>query len=234
VGLGLLWLVVAVFFAATLPKLPTGGWLPTSIGLVVFAVMSTWWSGRRRLAARTREDELTAEQLAQEVAAWGGNGHRVPGDAVFLTHERSVAPLALDMLVHVTRLMPRRVVLLSWHVEDTPRAPAREESVEVEQVGDDPIGLHAVDVTLGYRERLDVRQVLRDAAAQSPDGLAGLDPEAALYVVSDPIPRLGHGTGMARWRQRVFLVLDRLSSDRIEELALPSDRTVTVARELPL
>jgi KUP system potassium uptake protein len=39
---------------------------------------------------------------------------------------------------------------------------------------------------------------------------------------------------MARWRQRLFLLLHQLSTDRIAQLRLPRDRTVTVSRELEL
>jgi KUP system potassium uptake protein len=39
---------------------------------------------------------------------------------------------------------------------------------------------------------------------------------------------------MARWRQRVFVLMDRLSTDRVEQLSLPRDRTVVIGREFDL
>jgi KUP system potassium uptake protein len=39
---------------------------------------------------------------------------------------------------------------------------------------------------------------------------------------------------MALWRQRLFLLVVRLSTDRIEQLDLPRERTVTIGREFDL
>ena len=57
-----------------------------------------------------------------------------------------------------------------------------------------------------------MRDVLSRACKHEPTALADVDPNRAAYYLSDPIPRLSHLGGMARWRQRVFLLLDRLQT----------------------
>ena len=227
-------LVVLTFFAATLPKVLSGGWVPVSIGVVLLAVMSTWWSGRRRLAAARREMEMSPDELLEDVTADTDPDHRSPGSAVFLTEDSHVAPLALRAVVDSGYVLAERVVLLSWHVEDTPQAPAQEAAVSVETFGDRFAGIHAVDVTLGYRERLDVEHVLEEACSSEPGVLSGVDPAEARYFLSDPIPQLNPGGGMASWRQRLFMLIHRLSTDRIEQLELPRDRTISIGREFDL
>ena len=225
-------LVVLAFFAASLPKLPSGGWVPTGIGLVLFLVMSTWWSGERRLAAaRRREEQGPADVLE---SAHEDGVRRIEGAAVFLTRDREIAPFALRALVGLGHTLPERVVLLSWHLEDKPSARPHEAAVEVDRYGGRYAGVVAVDVALGYRERLDVRHVLGAACEQEPDALEGVRPDHAVYFVSQPIPRLTRGGAMALWRQRLFLVLDRLATDRVEQLSLPRDRTIVIGRELDL
>jgi KUP system potassium uptake protein len=223
--------LMLLFFAATLPKLLTGGWLPVCVGVAMFLMMSTWWSGSRRLAASRRRAEVPAPELLDRIE--GEQPRRIPGDVVFLTHDSEVAPLGLLVLVDDVHVIPERVVLLSWHVEDTPSAPAHETAVEVVTYRDRYAGVLAVDVTLGYRERLDVVHVLGEACKREPAALEGLDPDAAFYVVSDPIPRLTRG-GMARWRQRLFLLIDRLSTDRVDQLELPRARSVVIGVEVEL
>jgi KUP system potassium uptake protein len=88
-------------------------------------------------------------------------------------------------------------------------------------------------VTLGYRERLDVVEVL-DAAGRQHHELADIDPDTAYYFVSLPHPQLNSDSAMPRWQQRLFLLLDELSTDRVVQLRLPRERTVTVGRELDL
>jgi KUP system potassium uptake protein len=225
-------LVVLAFFVASWPKIPTGGWVPVGIGLVLLLVMTTWRSGQRRLTAARRREEIAPADLLERVA--GDGLRRLPGTAVFLTHDSGIAPIALRTMVDAGRVLPERVVLLSWRVEDKPRASPHETVVEVDTYGDRWEGLVGVDVALGYRERLDVGHVLAAACRRSPEALSGIDPEQAAYVVSQPIPRLSGDGGMAIWRQRVFLLLDRLATDRAEQLALPRGRTVVVGREFEL
>jgi hypothetical protein len=39
---------------------------------------------------------------------------------------------------------------------------------------------------------------------------------------------------MAAWRQRVFLVLATLATDRVDHLQLPRERTIVIGREFDL
>jgi KUP system potassium uptake protein len=225
-------LVVLAFFTASLPKLPSGGWVPTGIGLLLFVVMSTWWSGQRRLAAERRREEQRPTDVLDAIHE---NGlRRIEGAAVFLTRDKEIAPIALRALVRLGQTLPERVVLLSWHIEDKPSARAHDAAVEVDTFGDRYAGIVGVDVALGYRERLDIGHVLGAACEREPEALDGVEPAQAVYFVSQPIPRLARDGAMAMWRQRLFLVLDRLATDRAEQLALPRARTIVVGREFEL
>jgi KUP system potassium uptake protein len=225
-------LVVLAFFAASLPKLPSGGWAPVCIALALFLVMSTWWSGQRRLAAERRREEQKPTDVLE--ALHDDEIRRIEGAAVFLTRDKEIAPIALRALVKLGHTLPEQVVLLSWHLEDKPSAKAHEAAVEVDTFGDRYAGIVGVDVALGYRERLDIGHVLDTACQREPDALDGVEPDRAVYFVSQPIPRLAKDGGMAMWRQRLFLVLDRLATDRAEQLALPRARTIVVGREFDL
>ncbi|HET6938156.1 MAG TPA: KUP/HAK/KT family potassium transporter [Nocardioides sp.] len=225
-------LVVLAFFTASLPKLPSGGWVPVGIGLVLFLVMSTWWSGQRLLAAEGRREEQKPTEVLE--AIHGDELRRIEGAAVFLTRDKEIAPIALRALVNLGHTLPERVVLLSWHVEDKPSAKAHEAAVDIDTFGDRYAGIVGVDVALGYRERLDIGHVLGAACDLEPEALDGVEPDRAIYFVSQPIPRLARDGAMAMWRQRLFLVLDRLATDPAEQLALPRARTIVVGREFEL
>ena len=159
---------------------------------------------------------------------------RIEGSGVFLTQRKDIAPMALCSIVEFGYALPEHVVLLSWHVEDMPGAPADRASVSVDTFDDRFEGVRAVEVTLGYRERLDVEHVLEEACREAGGDLDAVDPKTARYVVSEPIPRLDRDNGMAVWRQRLFMLLHRLSTDRVDQLRLPRDRTIVIGRELDL
>jgi KUP system potassium uptake protein len=223
--------VVACFFAAAVPKFVSGGWLPTLIGGVLFVVMWTWSSGRARLVEARRRVELSPSAFVRDLHR--AAPERVPGTGVFLTEDPETAPIALRTVLELGHLLPERALILSWQIADTPTAEAHESRVRVGEFGDSYDGVVSVDVTLGFQERLDVVAVLQGLTDRDHD-LAHVDPETAYYFVSLPHPQLSRTSPMARWRQRLFLVLDELSTDRVAQLRLPRDRTVTVGRELDL
>jgi KUP system potassium uptake protein len=226
-------LLATVLFAATLPKLVVGGWVPAVVGALVFLVMHTWWTGQSRVAVRLREEELAADELAS-AASDDSDLRRLDGHVVFLTHDAQVAPLALRALVDTTRLMPEHVVLLSWDVDDAPSAAADEASARVHELGGDDWDMVGVAVTLGYRERLDVEHILHEASEAEPGLLAELDPDTALFVVTQLQLGTSRDAPWAQWRQRLFLGMERLARDRADQLSLPRRRTIVIGRELEL
>jgi KUP system potassium uptake protein len=233
-----MFLVMLCFVAAAVPKLASGGWLPTGVGLVLCVVMTTWATGQRRLRdTRRRTADASTRKLLHHLRISGDRSvQTLPGCTVFLTDDLQVAPVALQTMGEQWHVVPERAVLLSWRVEDSPTASPEGAAIEVEHFGggDGADGVVGIDVALGYRERLDVRHVLSEARDHAPEELAQVDPDSVRFVVSDEIPRISRRCGMAVWRQRLFLVLDRLATDRVEQLELPRDRTVLVGRELSL
>jgi KUP system potassium uptake protein len=226
-------LLATVLFAATLPKLVVGGWVPAAIGAVVFGLMHTWWTGEARVATRLREEELSADELAGVIADDDGLRH-LDGHVVFLTHDAQVAPLALRALIDTTRLVPEHVVLLSWDVDDRPSADPDEGSARIHSLGDGDWDVVGLDVRLGYAERLDVRHLLQEALESDPECLPDLDVDRALFVVTQLQLTTSRDAPWATWRQRVFLAMERLARDKADQLSLPRERTLVIGRELEL
>jgi KUP system potassium uptake protein len=228
-GLG----VMLVFVGATGPKILKGGWAPVAIGAFVFLLMWTWWGGQRRLAAARHADEGSPRELLDEIRRSGVEPHRTPHTAVFLTDDDQVAPFALRTITEQAQVLPERVILLSWKVEDTPGSEAHENHVELDDL-EDCDGVTGLSVTLGYRERLSVQHVLSCALEQYPDQLEGVDADEATYLLSDSKPLVARDCSMAAWRQRLFVLMTRLSTDRVDQLALPRERTIVIGREFAL
>jgi hypothetical protein len=91
----------------------------------------------------------------------------------------------LAVLLERERILPRHTVLLSWQVEDKPKAPAHHTSIRIDRLGPRDLGVVAVDVTLGYLDRLDVMRVLARAAEREPAAFDGFDATEATFFVSE-------------------------------------------------
>src|SRR5206468_722956 len=98
------------FLSANLLKIAEGGWFPIVVAALVFAVMGTWWRGRRLLAEQRARDAM---QLGQFVAALNPERlARVPGTAIFMTRDLARVPVALLHALKHYKVLHQRVVMM--------------------------------------------------------------------------------------------------------------------------
>lgn len=223
-------LVVLVFLAANLAKVGSGGWLPLSIGLLVFALMTTWWRGQRQVN-RGRLALETTVQRVEDVLEAHGSVTRTPGTGVYLSRHGGIVPLALRSMVEQNHTLQRHVLLVSWTTVDRPLVPAAER-FEVTATGDE--GVVQVRASYGFREHPQILRLLDDVTSSAPAAMDGVDLDAATYFVSLSVPQLSATSRMPRWSQRIFLGLFRLVPDPVETLDLPRKRTIVIGRDIPL
>src|SRR5438128_9798604 len=103
-------LVDLTFLSANMLKILEGGWFPILVAGLVFAVMGTWWRGRRLLAEQRARDAMP---LAQFVDALNPERPvRVPGTAIFMTRDLTQVPGALLHALKHTKALHQRVIVM--------------------------------------------------------------------------------------------------------------------------
>src|SRR6202040_2535234 len=90
---GLFAIVDLSFFGANLLKIAEGGWFPIVVAALVFALMGTWWRGRRLLAEQRARDAMPLDLFVDSLNP--ERPVRVPGTAIFLTRDLTQVPVAL-------------------------------------------------------------------------------------------------------------------------------------------
>jgi len=114
----LLLLIDVPMFAANATKLFSGGWLPLTLGLCMFIVMTTWKSERFRLMRRMHEHGNSLEAMIASLEK--SPPVRVPGTAVYMSRAINVIPFALLHNLKHNKVLHERVVLLTLRTEDAP------------------------------------------------------------------------------------------------------------------
>lgn len=105
-------------FSANLDKIVSGGWLPLSLGMVMFTVMTTWKSERFRLLRRMHEHGNSLEAMISSLEK--SPPVRVPGTAVYMSRALNVIPFALLHNLKHNKVLHERVILLTLRTEDAP------------------------------------------------------------------------------------------------------------------
>jgi KUP system potassium uptake protein len=216
---------------ANLPKAASGGWLPLGIGAVVFTVMGVWWVGQRRIRKARRQGEMAITELEEFLTSNKGSTYRVPGDAVFITRNPDIVPVALRMMVTQNHALQKRAILLSWSTVDVPSTFGMKHRITVEMF---PSGIVRVVAKIGFREHPRMTELLTEAHSVNKSALADFAASRATFLISAPIPRYNRRSTMFRWAQLIFLAIDRLAPDPLDLIELPRDQTIVLAREAQL
>ncbi|MEO6526535.1 MAG: potassium transporter Kup [Gemmatimonadaceae bacterium] len=218
-------LVVDVsFWSASLLKIPSGGWFPLVIALVVFTLMTTWSTGRRILAERIEERTIPLETLLVELAATPPI--RVPGTAIYLVRNAEMVPPALLQNLRHNKVIHERVLVLSLLTESTARV-STEKRVSVETIGS---GMIRIVGHFGFAEDQDVPTLLGDLAAAG----VTIDPAHSTFFLGRETLYATSRPGMAIWRERLFAIMSRNARRATAFFHLPRDRVCEIGAEIEL
>ena len=221
---GFFFLVDLSYFSANVIKVFDGGWFPVAIGGAMFLLMMTWKQGRREMADRLREDAIDLKSFLE--AVFVSPPTRVDGTAVFLVNEPGITPNALlhnlkhNKVLHATNLF----VTVQHH--EVPWIPF-DKRCDME-----PLGRDCWQVTLhfGFKNEPDVPEAL---ALLRGHGCAIDDMDTSYFLSRDiVVPTIG--SGMADWREKLFVSMHRNASAAADFLNLPANRVVELGSKLEI
>jgi len=212
------------FFGANLLKLFQGGWLPIMIGACIFTLMTTWKTGRRLVAERLIARAIPVDHFLAVITA--APPIRVSGTAVFMTAQPRGIPPALAHNLRHNKMLHEHVVLLTVSTAPTPHV-AEDARIAVDPIG---YGIFSVRLVYGFMEDPHVPQALAAARAL---GLT-IDLDDITYFLGRETLLVTGRRGMARWRERVFVVMTRNSVRATAFFRLPAERVVELGVQVEI
>ena len=210
------------FFGANVFKIPSGGWFPIAVALVIIMMMTTWRTGRRAVGERL---DAGATEIGEFLAELPEDLIRVPGTAVFLYSRQRVAPPALRTNTAHNHTMHETVLLVAVHVgaEAYGTGPA----VSVEHIGR---GVHQVVLSHGYMEKPDVVGSIDGLVV---DGVAQDVGSVTFFIGRETVIPTPRHT-MAPWRERLFAIQLRSAAPASRFFGLPPGQVVEVGSHVEI
>lgn len=206
------------FFGASMSKLFHGAWFPLVIGLVIFTIMLTWKQGRTLLLQQLKDRTLTVEEFIQSLSLQ--QPLRVNGQAVYLTANPDVVPVAMLHNLRHNKIMHSEVALFHFSTERVPRVP-NSSKVAVTKLGD---GFFKVVARYGFLEYPNIRQVI---ALANHQGLH-FRPEAISFFLSREKIVAGLKSKMILWRKKLFALMARNALSATAYYDLPSGQVIEI------
>ena len=237
VGLGGLLLIVDLaFFTSNLTKIPHGGWFPLLVASVIFVLMATWKRGRVIVTTTMRENSLPLDLFIQDLERRAPV--RVPGTAVFMTSDATVAPPVLLHHLKHNKVLHERVLIMSVISQEIPTVPD-DERIELRPRG---MGFYTLIASYGFMESPDVPSVL---AALRPLGLEVKVMETTFYLGRETlIPKAvtgarrkalsAKGLWMSLWRKQLFVLMTNNARPATAFFRLPPNRVVELGAQVQI
>ena len=221
--LGLFFIVDFGYFGANLLKVPSGGWVPLLIGLVIFTLLTTWSRGRALMRERMAESSMPMEIFIKSAA---NSATRVPGTAIFMASAASGVPSALLHNIKHNRILHERVIVLTVQIEDVPFVRSGERIV-CKDLGE---GFYRVKMRFGFLEETNVPATLDlvDLCGPKFDMMHTSFFLSRQTLIASKIP------GKAIWREKVFAWMLRNAANAMEFFKLPSNRVVELGSQVEI
>jgi KUP system potassium uptake protein len=218
-------LVDLTFLGANLLKIAEGGWFPIVVAALVFALMATWWRGRRLLAEKRARDAMPLREFV--AALKPDHPTRIPGTAVFMTRDLEHVPLALLHALKHYKVLHQRVVVMQVETEDVPYVP-EEQRLEISELGK---GFYAIRLRYGFMEQ---PNVVRALAQCRIGGLRFNLMETSFIIGREKIRPRPRRAAFWRWRDRLFILMTNNMLDATEFFRIPPNRVVELGGQIEI
>ncbi|ASG23829.1 MULTISPECIES: potassium transporter Kup [Nitrospirillum] len=209
------------FLTANCLKIPQGGWLPLTVGLGVFVLVSTWRLGRKVLYDRIYRDALPMSLFLERADR---TPVRVAGTAVFMTGSVDKVPHALLHNLKHNKVLHERVVLMRVLTEEVPWV-TRERRVSMEKLGK---GFFSVTAHFGFMEQPNVPRALAECR---PLGLAIDLAETSFFLGRETLVPSSR-SDLTRWQEQVFIALSATALSATTFFDIPPNRVVELGTQV--
>jgi KUP system potassium uptake protein len=211
------------FFSANMLKILQGGWYPIIVAVLIYLVMSTWLMGQEVIERQLKEYVKPLRGFVSELDL--RTVKKISGTAIYLNKSPfSTPPAFLYMLKH-NGIIHKRVIFLTIGYKRVPYVPA-DKRINIQKLSD---GFYRVVVRYGFMNSTDIQAAIRALNNQSR---LKIDMEDTTFFIWRKVLLPSKSVGMSKWRDILYLLMDR-NSERISKyFNIPPDRVFEIGAQI--
>ncbi len=211
---GALTVVNAAFFVASLLKFVQGGFVPLSVGIAVFVVMTTWrWGRKATFAAYAAKPTMTMAELVdlhrgcktfmeRNAVIMSPKPMRLPSDR---------APALMQMLWERHGILPRNLILIEVAHPKVPYIHDNRYRVTVFDRDGARGSIIGVEVSFGFMEEPNVERLLEEMARHRQIDLPADRTQWIVHASQENLLPVKRMRLLRRLRFRLFMFLRLIS-----------------------
>jgi KUP system potassium uptake protein len=213
------------FFLANLAKVVDGGYVPLLLASAVYGLMWVWHRGATAVTTRLHESLVPIRDFMQTIES--NKVTRVPGTAVFLTRTTRDTPPAMVWHVKHIRALHQQLFVLTVTILPVPWIRSGERITFAEAAPK----FWRAEARYGFMERPDIPALLAASKVQG----CGVDLSDVTYIVGhETVVHQEDGTGIPRWQESLFAVMERNAAHVGDYFKLPRDDVIEIGRQISI
>lgn len=219
-------LIDFIFVASTSLKIVSGGWVPILIGAIVYTILMTWKDGREIVYGKLEKEALPLSLFIKSVSLSNETIY-VPGEAIFLTGNTNIVPHAMLHNIKHNKVLHERNMMVTVITRDVPYV-TDQERIRVEVLDD---RFQQIFVYYGFKDQPNIPLALAQAYSQLRIPYDMM--QISFFISRD---RLIHtvGDGMAPWREKLFISMQRNTSPVSDFYQIPPNRVVEMGSQIEI
>eukprot|EP00698_Gefionella_okellyi_P021541 TRINITY_DN7005_c0_g2_i1.p1 TRINITY_DN7005_c0_g2~~TRINITY_DN7005_c0_g2_i1.p1 ORF type:complete len:703 (-),score=130.48 TRINITY_DN7005_c0_g2_i1:151-2235(-) len=211
-------------FLADLAKVPTGGWIPLVIGIVVSSVMAIWYRGTKMIDRYLRLHELPMDRIVSYVK--DGQFAPLEGCGIFLGSKSDMLPQVLRSFTSRTPVLHREVITCTIvMMKELARVPADQRFMF--EVIDQDTCISRCIIFYGFADRkINITEVIDEMRSL---GLIRAAADKTSFYVGRRLIRVDVQLSLLhRAFVRVYMMLMSLSGCPLDYFSMPSESTISI------
>lgn len=213
-----------IFVASTSLKIVAGGWVPIFIGVVVYTLLITWKRGRELMFNKLQTDALPLDIFIKHL---GDNVQIVSGHAIFLTSTPMIVPHAMLHNLKHNKVLHELNFLITVETQDIPYVKDSDR-LHIERLSPRFI---KIMIHYGFKDEPNIPEALKLAYEE-------LELEYNMMQMSFFISRdrviSNVEEGMAPWREKLFISMQRNTSAVSDFYQIPTNRVVELGSQIEI
>lgn len=219
-------LIDLAFLSSNSLKIPTGGWLPLVVAIVLFTIMNTWFKGKETLAAYLDEKRMLFEDLQEHLK--DRPLAVVPGTAIYMARTLHGVPLVLLHNLEHNHVMHSKIVVLTIVTKEEPYVDEAHR-VKIRAFGDTG-NFYRVKLYFGFQEAQDVRRALQLCCHEGLE----IDQKTVSFFIGSERLSFRRNNPMPSWQRSLFRFLTHNSASAIAFFRIPVDRVIELGIRVEL
>ena len=212
------------FFSSNLLKFFHGGWFPLALGILVYAIFTTWNWGRGLLLNEIMKETQPIEKFIDEYMST--RIMSTPGTGIYMSSNPKGTPPALVKNLKHNRILHKQIVVLSIIFEKVPHVNT-EETIEIENPTE---GFYRIIAKYGFMDSASIVKIMEILNTKGIE----VNINKSTFFLGRELLVVREKSGLLRFRKKIFILLSRNSQRVTEFFNIPNDRVFEVGSQIEI